>query len=794
MRATNTRAAQLLSIGLLIVPAFLSGPSRAAEKGDVNADGSLDAADVLLLRQAVADGAALNSEQAEAADVAPLVGGAVQPDGAVDGADLSLLLRVFSGIDVDGDGLDIGTERDAATSPFALDSDGDGTNDSGEDSDADGLSNLDEQSLGSSAADPLGLGDPDPGYVAPVPSDPYPPGTGPKVVFYASRPSANLARMAPLKDLLSAAGYQLEDFSAPPPTTIPASTNGGRINCVLDPTCYPYAEAMFQASILVIPEPDEPITAAEALTFAALSYYYGVSWLVLSEGHPAGAEAVTALGGELVGQAAVHASPSCPDGMSSCPLGWTTFRPGNGSLLANHATVQGRNTAELVSALTTFSGAAFDVVEGRSMPDTRNLVEYQQVATLPAGTIARDEAGTLSVAGLGQGIAYQTPDDLCGITATRGFLSGDIEAFTALVDAGGARGLQILAPDSNPQFVLNLSHWLDGSLDPPGVPLWERRTTSWHCGGSQRDDPFYDPVVSNPSYPIGTGPRILVDSAHGNASTLTFRYEGFARLLERDGYQLEDSPALFDSAEFETLIAGARMLVIVNPTVAIEAAEFQPVVDDFVANGGSLLYVIDHKPFNERVANSAPLLGINFPTGLGRGVGSAPTLCTPYGSGCLIGNILFARDTVSDGEGTITPGHPVTEGGPGSTPVDLVRAYHGSGFEELPSAPSIGTHTELFGLPSTAVFMGVDPPNPAPGLLQGMEIEIGTGRVFVSAEAGMFTAQIQGITNLLDESGDPVLDPYGDPVQVGYGAWGINAEPSNEQLLLNVVRRLDGLL
>ncbi len=133
----------LASVAALLVYAM---PVRlafaAASDGDLNANGSIDAGDaVLLLRMQQGQIPATNR-----ADIAPLNGPA---DQRVDAGDAVLLLRAVGGEDVDADGLAASVELSAGASPFRRDSDADGLDDGAEvaagtdptnpDSDADGL-------------------------------------------------------------------------------------------------------------------------------------------------------------------------------------------------------------------------------------------------------------------------------------------------------------------------------------------------------------------------------------------------------------------------------------------------------------------------------------------------------------------------------------------------------------------------------------------------------------------------------------------------------------------------------
>jgi hypothetical protein len=73
-------------------------------------------------------------------------------------------------------------------------------------------------------------------------------------------------------------------------------------------------------------------------------------------------------------------------------------------------------------------------------------------------------------------------------------------------------------------------------------------------------DASYLPVISNPAYSSGAGPVVFIDEGHHNFHTKDGRYTTFAKLLERDGYQVNAFKTVFE----EDALAIGKVLVISN--------------------------------------------------------------------------------------------------------------------------------------------------------------------------------------------------------------------------------------
>ena len=61
-------------------------------------------------------------------------------------------------------------------------------------------------------------------------------------------------------------------------------------------------------------------------------------------------------------------------------------------------------------------------------------------------------------------------------------------------------------------------------------------------------DEEFDPPVSDPAFPHGSGPRIVVDERHRNVVSLASYMRPVGRFLEKDGYVLRRGTSAFDKA------------------------------------------------------------------------------------------------------------------------------------------------------------------------------------------------------------------------------------------------------
>ena len=313
--------------------------------------------------------------------------------------------------------------------------------------------------------------------------------------------------------------------------------------------------------------------------------------------------------------------------------------------------------------------------------------------------------------------------------------------------------------------------------------------------GQQLCDNSFNPVLSDPLYEKGKGPKVYIDQAHHNFHTKDGRYCGFSKILEADGYQVLP----FSEGIKAKSLRGVDILVIsnsqnvknkFNPKGETQADRLRgwrnPIYPSFaeseeenlvrwVEKGGALLLIADHHPFPGAVSRLALNFGIEFSNGY--------ALINFERGGNVNGNITFNPADNEDGPG-LNSKHPIFKGLNGkSHSVDKVVGFTGSSFIEVDH--EIAEITPLLRVPPNTSnleteisweFAGIEP-QPAAGWLQGAAINYGKGRVIVLGEAAMLTAQ--------------TARRGGETFHIGVSA--PQAE-DNQQFVRNLIYWLDGKL
>lgn len=285
---------------------------------------------------------------------------------------------------------------------------------------------------------------------------------------------------------------------------------------------------------------------------------------------------------------------------------------------------------------------------------------------------------------------------------------------------------------------------------------------------SQIPDPDFNTKIERPAY-TKKRPRVMFDEAHFNVHTTKTGYKAFAEMMANDGYQITPNKDKFS----RNTLKGFQVLVIANALGAAspddpEAArpaftrEECDAVRDWVRGGGALLLITDHEP----AASAAENLAIRFEVGTSKNF--AVDKSNYFTRTGWAGNLVFSLD-----KGLLAE-HPIISGRDAAERINRVLTFGGQSLTGSANSTAFlklsETARTLFTYPARQVEIS------AADRAQGIALEYGKGRVVVTGEAGMLSAQI------LKEG------------QASY-PFGMNVPGfDNRQLALNIMHWLSGLL
>ena len=276
----------------------------------------------------------------------------------------------------------------------------------------------------------------------------------------------------------------------------------------------------------------------------------------------------------------------------------------------------------------------------------------------------------------------------------------------------------------------------------------------------QSDSARAQPPIAQPAYERDRGPVVAIDEAHKNTHTFSNQLQGFVRLLKRDGYRVRPLREPISRRALE----GINVLVIAQPggwegpEASLTDVEIAELVT-WVRNGGSLLLIVDHIPAPANAAKITSALGVH--------AWHDGYAMVEIGDSLPAGRIVFRqRQFVAEGEPEVirtgaqgTPGvvtyhgadavlakHRIAEGRGSEEIVRGVMTFVGSAFR----APT-GAQPLLI-LPKRAASLvpqdssgdlrrGIRQRMPVGEWLQGAVLELGSGRVALFGEAGLFSGQ-----------------------------------------------------
>jgi len=288
------------------------------------------------------------------------------------------------------------------------------------------------------------------------------------------------------------------------------------------------------------------------------------------------------------------------------------------------------------------------------------------------------------------------------------------------------------------------------------------------ANAQQVSDTAFAPPIPNPMYKADKGPVVFLDEAHFNFHTADGRYQPFATLLRRDGYDVRASKSAFSKAALKD----AKILVIANalaernktewtlPTPSAFTDDEVRAVSDWVRSGGALLLIVDHMPFPGAAENLAKAFGVRFSNGYA---------VDPTVQGAAM---LFKLENGS------LKAHAIVNGRTDSEKVDSVATFTGSAFQadgDVQPLLVLGQSVVSIITTTSGEITKDTPRVPVNGWYQGAVMRFGKGRVAVFGEAAMFSAQLAGPEKRQMGMNNPIAS-------------------KNPQFLLNVMHWLSGKL
>lgn len=277
----------------------------------------------------------------------------------------------------------------------------------------------------------------------------------------------------------------------------------------------------------------------------------------------------------------------------------------------------------------------------------------------------------------------------------------------------------------------------------------------------QESDSSFDVNVDHPYFSKKTA-RVLFDEGHQNFHTSTGRYLPFCNLIRNDGCVIIPNKDKFS----KEALAGYQLLVIANAMNRFDSTAFTReecrVVKEWVEAGGALLLITDHMPMSKMSQFMAEAFLVEFTYG---------TLLDSTNRDSLIkenSHLVYSR------QNGLLANHTITKG------VNKVVSFTGQGIKGPDNC------IEILKASPTAYFEIIELVDPkiteqgfttkirrsgfasANGFSQAIAFESGKGKVIVTGEAAMLTAQVS----------------RGEKAGMNYS--GVD----NKQLVLNMVRWL----
>jgi hypothetical protein len=290
----------------------------------------------------------------------------------------------------------------------------------------------------------------------------------------------------------------------------------------------------------------------------------------------------------------------------------------------------------------------------------------------------------------------------------------------------------------------------------------------------QINDSLFNTTVADPAFK-NQRPRVLIDAAHFNLfSTITNRIEPLTKLLEADGYLVDTASARFS----KDLLSNHQIIVILTAIGASPQSDstyFSAFTDseievlyNWIKNGGSLLFGVDHSPYNYAGERLLRRLGVGISFGvIEDSVYSEGGL--EKGPDARRENLVFSR------ENRLLGNHPILAGR--DTAEAIVRVGISSGQSIKPPKGGsvlfqLSKHADNAGAGASTIYREPIGLNNA----SAIAFTLGNGRVVITSDCSMWTAQ-------LVKSGDKWIE-------FGMARRDLN----NRQFALNVMHWLSHLI
>jgi hypothetical protein len=263
----------------------------------------------------------------------------------------------------------------------------------------------------------------------------------------------------------------------------------------------------------------------------------------------------------------------------------------------------------------------------------------------------------------------------------------------------------------------------------------------------------------------------LFDEAHFNFHKSVGTYKAFVDLITNDGYRVTANQQKFSRESLRSydilVVAGAMGAKEPSDPKASQSAftaQECDAVKDWVLRGGRLLLLTDHEP----VASAEEGLTKRFGVDVSKRVVLDQS---NHLKGFYSGLIEYSRDN------RLLADHSITRGRGPSERVNKVLIFSGQ------SLKCSGSCSAILKLADTAYenLPGGEKISAA-GRVQALAFNFGKGRVVITGDAGLLSAQL--VTEDVTGKGDIQTHP-----------WGMNFPGNNNrQLTLNVLHWLSGLL